>query len=495
LITRWIKLLILWTLIFFSCVAHAKHKKIHHVTLSKHLKPHVIIGSKALTEELNHIIGSMDNKANVGISIKSMTHGDTLYAKNDQALLTPASIMKIMTAETALLYLGSNYQFPTTLLTDASKMDNGIINGNVYLVHSGDPTLTYNDLIDLMLTLRFQQIQTITGNVYIDNTAYDQSNYGPGWEVNDKLNCFAAPINASIINHNCLSLQIVPGNAPGKLANIIESPRYYYGTVTNDVITKRAHTRTCYVQLGIDENNTISLSGCIPKGKYTWGLSTTISDVMIYNKSLTKNLFQQYAIHVQGTVDAGTAPHHLSTIASHESKPLSVLIKEMLKMSDNIIAGSLFKKIGEHYTNQPGTWENGSVAVKKILHDKASVNTAELNIVDGSGLSRDNKIKAAQILQVLDYAYHDPSTNSEFISSLPIAGIDGTLKHRLYNVAKKVHAKTGTMQGVTALAGYVVNQNETIAFVIMVNEQHENIWQYREMEDKIVTALANYSRG
>jgi D-alanyl-D-alanine carboxypeptidase/D-alanyl-D-alanine-endopeptidase (penicillin-binding protein 4) len=494
----WKKLLILWIIGCFSCVAEAKHKK--HVnstaTSRAHTLPRSINGSQALIAEINSIVSSMDGKAVVGVDIKSMKYGDTLYTKNEQSLLTPASIMKIMTAEAALLYLGSEYKFPTTLLTDASGMNGGVINGNVYLVHSGDPTLTYNDLTDLMVTLRSQQIQGVAGNVYIDNTAYDQSNYGPGWEWDDKRSCFAAPINASIINHNCLSLQIEPGSSPGRVANVIESPRYYYAAISNAVMTKQPHTRACYVQLGINDNNTISLSGCMPKGKYVWGVSTTISDVMEYNKSLLQSLFKKFSIRVNGNVVAGTAPPNLSAIATHQSKPLNVLIKEMLKMSDNIIAGSLFKKIGEYYTRQPGSWERGGFAVKKILGEKALVNTAELSVIDGSGLSRDNKVKPAQMMQVLDYAFHDVSTSYEFISALPIAAVDGTLKHRLYNVAGRVRAKTGTMQGVVSLAGYVVNKDkEAIAFVIIVNGRNGNIWQYREMEDKIVTALANYSRG
>jgi serine-type D-Ala-D-Ala carboxypeptidase/endopeptidase (penicillin-binding protein 4) len=503
----WNLLIILWIMMCFSSVAEAKYKKhkkhiqstsqSHEIRKShEHSKNHSINGPDALTAELNDIVRSVDAIALVGIDIKSMKYGDTMYTKNDQHLFTPASIMKMMTAEAALLYLGPDYKFPTTVLTDAQGMNNGIINGNIYLVHSGDPTLTYNDLTDLMVTLRSQQIQGIAGNVYIDNTAYDQSNYGPGWEWDDKRSCFAAPINASIINHNCLSLQMTPGSRPGRAANVIESSHYYYAAISNAVMTKQAHTRTCYVQLGINENNTISLSGCMPKGNYVWGFSTTISDVMQYNKSLIQSLFKRFAIHVNGNVKEGAAPPNLSAIATHQSKPLNVLIKTMLKMSDNIIAGSLFKKMGEYYTRQPGSWERGGLAVKKILSDKASVNITELNVIDGSGLSRDNKVKPAQMMQVLDYAFHNGPTRYEFISSLPIAGVDGTLKHRLYNVAGRVRAKTGTMQGVVSLAGYVVNKDkEPIAFVIIVNGRNGNIWKYREMEDKIVTALANYSRN
>ena len=279
----------------------------------------------------------------------------------------------------SLLYLGSDYHFTSSLLTDAVNINNGIVNGNVYLVLSGDPTLTYTDLIDLITPLNQQHIQEITGNVYIDTTAYDQANYGPGWEGDDKRNCFAAPINASIINHNCLSLQMSPGKKIGQIANIVPNPHYYYAAINNEVVTKRAHLRSCYIQLGMDESNTLSLSGCMPKGKYAWGFSTTISDVLAYNKSLIQNLFQHYNISVKGSIMTGLAPDHLASIASHESKSLNILVKEMLKMSDNIIAGSLFKKLGETYAHQPGSWQNGSIAVKTILKNKAAKKEFLLN--------------------------------------------------------------------------------------------------------------------
>src|SRR4029079_9687130 len=125
-----------------------------------------------------------------------------------------------------------------------------------------------------------------------------------------------------------------------------------------------------------------------------------------YNKSLLRWLFRRYGIKVNGDITAGTAQHGLSVIAIHQSKPLYLLVKEMLKKSDNIIAGSLFKKMGELYSKQPGSWQNGSVAVKGVLSEKAEVDPYQMTILDGSGLSPDNRIKPAQMMQVLNFAFH-----------------------------------------------------------------------------------------
>jgi D-alanyl-D-alanine carboxypeptidase/D-alanyl-D-alanine-endopeptidase (penicillin-binding protein 4) len=424
-----------------------------------------------------------------------MSSGDTLYAKNTQDSLVPASILKIFTAEAALLYLGPDYTFLTRLLTDAQTVRQGTVEGNVYLVHSGDPSLTYADLTDLLAALKARNIQAINGNVYIDTTAYDQANFGPGWMWRDRQYCYAAPVNASIINHNCLAFKITPAKAAGHRASFVGNPNYYYSGVANSVVTKRANARSCYVQLGMLANNGISLSGCVPAGHFAWGASAVIDDIMGYNKSLMHWLFRRFGIQINGDILAGQAPQGLSVIAVHQSQPLTVLVKDMLKKSDNIIAGSLFKKMGELYTRRPGSWQNGSEAVKNILAQRIEMNSAEMTLLDGSGLSPENRIKPAQMMKVLDFAFHHTPTNYPFISALPVAGVDGTLKHRLYNVARKVRAKTGTMSGVVSLAGYTVSKDkEPIAFVIMVNGHRGGLWKYRKMEDQIVTALANYQR-
>lgn len=477
-----------------SCIAYPKKTKVIH-----HPEPQVVYNSSTLTTQINRIINSETSNASIGVYVKSMKYGDVLYAQNESKLFTPASIIKILTAEAALIFLGPDFKFPTTLLTDATGVNNkGIINGNLYLVHSGDPSLTYNDLTDMMEMLKSQSIQGVTGNIYIDNTAYDQTNLGPGWVWDDTRYCYAAPINASIINKNCVSFRMTPAKQTGQLASIIPSQHFFYGAIQNAVTTKPPKTRSCSLQTNASVGGHISVSGCLPKGKRVWGVTTVIGDIMQYNKIMIQSLFKRFGIQVNGHVGAGAAPAKLSAIAVHESKPLHSLVNDMLKMSDNIIAGSLFKKMGEYYKQEPGSWKNGSEAVTHILSKKAGVNSSQMVILDGSGLSRYNQVKPSQLMRVLEYAYHNEATNYQFISALPIAGVDGTLKYRLSNLAHRVRAKTGTMahSGVVSLAGYVTNRDkEPLAFVIIINGRYSNVWKYREMEDQIVTALANYSRN
>ncbi len=493
-----ISVLLMSLLLIIYSPAYAK-KHTHHHTVSRSHVPtqDPIYGTQSLANELTQIVHSVDSKALIGVQFKSMKHGDILYTYHESDLFTPASILKILTAEAALIYLGPDYKFQTMLMTNAKSTANGIVDGDVYLVHSGDPTLTYYDITDLMVALKSLPIQSINGNVYIDNSAYDQDNLGPGWLGKDTHYCYAAPINASIINHNCVSISITPAKSVGSHAVVIQNPRYFYAGINNTVMTKSGGARSCHLSLNSTEDNIITIDGCMSRGRYSRSGSVVINNVVKYDESLMKSAFKRFGINVTGTVGAKAAPPDLIVLAKHESKPLHQLINEMLKKSDNIIAGSIFKKMGELYSHQPGSWTNGGLAVKQILAQQASVNTSGMRAVDGSGLSKNNQITPAQMMQVLDYAFHNYATNYEFISALPISGIDGTLKHRLGNVTRKVRAKTGTKskEGVTALAGYAVSKDhEPIAFVIMVNT-HGNVWKYREMEDRIVTALTKYVRG
>jgi len=416
-------------------------------------------GNAQLSSLIDSLITNSSGNASIGVYIKSMKYGDSMYSRNIHESFTPASTMKIMTAEAALLYLGPDYRFSTQLLTDAKSVKNGVLQGNLYIVLSGDPSLTHDDLADLLDSLRSQQITAISGNVYIDNTAYDQRFYGPGWIWSDKQYCYGAPISASIINHNCPQVKVT----------------------TTKNFSGKSHSRKSRAR----------------KQVVTSSFSQVVTDVPDYNRTLFKGLISGMGVKVYGFVTFGSAPENSALINAHSSKPLRELLTDMLKKSDNVIAGAVFKKMGQLYNRQPGSWENSSYAVSQILASKASVNSSGMRILDGSGLSPDNLATPAQMMQVLDYAFHHNQISYDFISALPIAGVDGTLKHRMYNIARKVRAKTGSLagSGVFSLTGYTVTADkEPIAFVIMINGYKGFGWKYKAMEDKIVTSLTKYKR-
>lgn len=460
------------------------HAHARPVTYSKSTKtsnalnaPINITNPAQLGSILTNVINNGRYGADVAVYVKSMNNGQILYARNATLPMTPASTMKILTAEAALIFLGPDYRFSTQLLTDAKSVNGGVLQGNLYVVFSGDPTLSYNDIRELLETLNTQHIRAIAGNVYIDNSAYDQRFYGPGWNEKDKKFAYAAPISASIINHNTVALQLSSGNAAAR----------------DSVITTPSKQSACSIRVAADANSLLSIDGCMNKSQRSLGLSYVVTDIPEYNRALLKNALAQQGVSIYRSVTFGSAPSSASLVGSHASDPLRDMIKEMLKKSDNVIAGALFKKIGQLYTRRQGSWESGSVAVSQILMKQADVDISGMRILDGSGLSAENLATPAQLMQVLNYAYHNNRIGGDFIAALPIAGIDGTLKHRMGNITRKVRAKTGTISGVVSLAGYAsAKNNETLGFVIMVNGDRGLGWRYKSMEDKIATALTRY---
>jgi D-alanyl-D-alanine carboxypeptidase/D-alanyl-D-alanine-endopeptidase (penicillin-binding protein 4) len=481
-------------------LAKTKHKY-HRISKTSSAKTAPVYGASSLGAEINSIINTSNVNAAIAVYVKSMTRGDSLYSRNIYRPFIPASTLKVLTSEAAFVYLGPDYRFSTQLLTDAKTIKDGVLQGNLYIQLSGDPTLTYADLSDLLLTLKTKQIQTIAGNVYIDYTAYDQNFYGPGWEYKDTRYCYGAPISASIINHNCLNFQVAPSSVAGRSAEVLTSSKYFYPDIKNAVTTikkvstRSRRSRSCTLRLSTTPGSEITLEGCMPTGQYAWGVSYVVSNIPAYNRALFSDLLNRLSIHVRGAVTFASTPRPLFLMGSHDSKPLRMLISDMMKRSDNVIAGALFKKLGQAYSRRQGSWETGSLAVSHILAKDIGVDIRGMRVLDGSGLSAGNLATPAQLMQVLNYAYQHP-TSEQFISALPIAGVDGTLKHRMGNIARKVRAKTGSISGVISLAGYATTRDkEPLGFVIMINGSKGNAWRYRTIEDKIATALTRYSRS
>jgi len=263
--------------------------------------------------------------------------------------------------------------------------------------------------------------------------------------------------------------------------------------VHNNVVTKAAG-KACSLQLAESSDGKYALNGCIgPKSKPI-GLSFAVPDSKVYSEEIIRSLLQQHQIRVAGMTERNPNNLPLKILTSHESRPMKDLVYDMMKKSDNIIANALFKTLGAHRFNQPGSWENSSQAMRVVLAQSRIRIPAEAQIIDGSGLSRENRVSAAEILQVLKSAYHNPMLAANFIPSLPVSGINGTLKRRMNDVhmAGKVKAKTGTMKGVSSLSGYVeANNHEVYAFSIVVNSRSGWMGNYRVLEDKICRFLSN----
>lgn len=390
--------------------------------------------------------------------------------KSDQIAL-PASTLKVVTALAALLELGPDFHFSTSL-ESKGKLKNETLDGDLIARFSGDPTLRRGDLRNMVNTLKQKGIRHIRGNLVIDTSVFASHDKAPGWPWNDMTQCFSAPPAAAIVDKNCFSVSLYSASEADEPA-FIRVSSYYPVTMFSEVRTLAkgsSDSQYCELDVVTGELNRYTLTGCMAQRSEPLPLAFAVQDGAAWAGAILKEELTEAGIDYSGHLVRESQKNAPGTVlAKTDSAPLHSLLKTMLKKSDNMIADTVFRTTGAHYYGVPGTWHAGSDAVRQILKKKADIDLGNSILVDGSGLSRHNLISARTMMQVLQYiALNDQQLN--FISLLPLAGHDGTLQYRAglhqAGVNGKVSAKTGALQGVYNLAGFITTaRGEKLAFV------------------------------
>ncbi|QYK03278.1 D-alanyl-D-alanine carboxypeptidase/D-alanyl-D-alanine-endopeptidase [Shewanella psychrotolerans] len=407
----------------------------------------------------------------VGVVAFDLASDTSIFEYNANSLMIPASTQKLLTAVAATAQLDENLTFDTRLYS-RSPIRHGKLLGDLYLQFSGDPTLTSDDLRQLFKQLSNLGIYDITGDLYLVSQA-DEQFKAPGVVWDDLGICYAAPVSRFVINQNCIQGQLIPMLATNEAK--LSFPSYLPVKITTTAyFDKNKQQEFCELSLQRLAKNQFHISGCV-SGDKPLKLAIAISEPDLYAQQLVAQLTTSAKIRVKGKVKlTHTLDKSAKLIAEHRSRPLSSLIETMLLKSDNLIADRLFKAIGESVYDQPGSFTNGAKAMVRILTD-AGVDLTHSQIVDGSGLSRYNLLSASQLMQVLHLVYQEPHF-AHLIGKLPVAGQSGTLRYKSgYNKAPlkdKVIAKTGSMQGVDNLAGFLtIDSEHQVLFAILENGQ------------------------
>ncbi|MCL5499269.1 serine-type D-Ala-D-Ala carboxypeptidase [Escherichia coli] len=439
--------------------------------------PRFIIGlttSIALNVQAANVdeyINQLPDGANLALMVQKVGAQEPDIDYHGKQMALPASTQKVITALAALLQLGPDFRFTTTL-ESKGKVADGVLKGDLVARFGGDPTLKRQNIRNMVAILKKSGVQKIEGNILIDTSIFASHDKAPGWPWNDMTQCFSAPPAAAIIDRNCFSVSLYSAQKPGDLA-YIRVASYYPVTMFSQVRTlARGSSEGQYCELDVvpGDLNRFTLTGCLPQRTDPLPLAFAIQDGASYAGAIIKAELKDAGITYTGTLLRQTQVNEPGTvIASTQSAPLHDLLKTMLKKSDNMIADTVFRMIGHARFGVPGTWRAGSDAVRQILRQQAGVDIGNTIIADGSGLSRHNLIAPATMMQVLQYiAQHDNELN--YISMLPLAGYDGSLQYRAglheAGVDGKVSAKTGSLQGVYNLAGFITTASgQRMAFV------------------------------
>lgn len=444
-----------------------------------------------LQQQIDTIINRVDPNINMGIVVVDLNTGESLYQRNPNKPFIPASNMKLFSDAAALLALGPDYRFKTQLTTDASSLEQGVLKGSIYIHFPGDPSFSQDDLEALLAPLSTLGIKQIKGNVVLVSNNGIVNPYSPGRAPSDFRYSYGAPVAPIALNENRLTITVNPGYSVGQPAFIELSDPNASQFLNNQVKTAASSAR-CGVSFNMDNNNHLTVRGCVSIGQWAVQQRIAILNPLRYAEDSIKAQLTHLNIKLDGQISLGHAPASSLLLASHQSKPISQIMADTLKPSDNLYADSLYLHTAAKLHGSPLNWEQAQFTIKKFLEQQTGIHLQNAALVDGSGLSRNNLLTAQQTIDLLRFLHTRFPIAYEYISALPVAGHDGTLQKRFRKPFEQglLRAKTGTMTGVMSLSGYLYTANaHTLAFAIFINKspktRPEVSWRYRSLVDTL----------
>jgi D-alanyl-D-alanine carboxypeptidase/D-alanyl-D-alanine-endopeptidase (penicillin-binding protein 4) len=452
-------------------------------------------------------------QARWGALVLSLDTGDTLFAIAPDSALAPASNVKLLTSAAALHVLGPEYRFRTWLLSDG-VIEDGVLRGDLVLYGTGDPGISerfygskdevFQRLID---ELEMAGVQTVAGDIVADASFFAGPLRDEGWETRDLNEHFTAGVSALSFNENVVSFRIQSGSV-GQPPLVETIPAHSALEVLNTAETVIGRARPRLAILRDDPLAPVRIEGRMVSGTRDVYRQMTVAVPAEFAGASFRAALEGRDIEVEGTVRAVALPQEsvvgrLSApalnrpgariLARHVSRPLSEYLQVINKESNNLFAELVFRAVGR-VAEGAGTPEASARAVRETLH-QIGVDTVGMIQRDGSGLAEGNRVSAKTFVQIIEGMNSGPLW-PEFWASLPRAGTRRELG-RMYRTpaAGNLRAKTGTIEGVSALSGMVRSADgERLAFSLLVNDSPSQN-RAKRVENLIGERLASFSRS
>lgn len=445
----------------------------------------------ALRRTLASLSTGTPGRSKVGIVVHDILGGQEVFAMNPDQPLNPASNTKVVTAACALKVLGPEFRFRTSV---HGKVEDGVVRGAVALKGGADPLLSSGDLWGMAQTLRSMGIRRIEGGVIVDDTYFDAENLPFAFDQQpDEVSAFRAPVGAASLNFNTLSVTFGPGPTPMAPARVSIDPSGY-ADMTNESVTMSDGANTPKVSLSGEEARAkLRVWGQVPLGSRPVTYTRRIDNPTMLTGYGLKAALEASGIAVSGSVQPGVVSPGTPLLAQHVSPPLSEVLWETGKMSNNFVTETVLKTLGAETGKGPATWQGAIEAAAAVLRGYG-LEPGTYTYRNGSGLFDANRFSARQLVQVLRGVYLDATIRPEFLSQLAIGGVDGTIRERYTTepTKRRVRAKTGTLNDVSTLTGYVFDADgrRPVAFAILVNEADGYVSSSRTYQERLVTAIA-----
>ncbi|HEX2678427.1 MAG TPA: D-alanyl-D-alanine carboxypeptidase/D-alanyl-D-alanine-endopeptidase [Polyangiales bacterium] len=455
--------------------------------------PAVVSQSAADTgQAIRTLIGASSLADKVSVSIIDLATGQTLVDHTASKPRNPASNMKLLTAATAMIELGPDFRMRTGLY---GKIQDAAVSGGLCLQGRGDPTLTSADLMMFAQRLSDEGVRQVD-ELIVDGSYFDAQILPPSFdEQPNEVAPFRAAVAALSVNANAYTLRVRPGAAEGALAQVSLDASGYFDIDNGLTTTGKAGPNVIAAQRVSGDKLALSLRGTLPVGGSSLAYERRVETPLQYAGYAFIDALRALRIAVPKRVVVGTCPAGAPLITNQQSPPLSVILTRLGKESDNFVAEMVLKVIAAERKKRPARSADGVTVVLEVLK-RLHVPTAGLSMVNGSGLFHGNQVSPATFASLLAAMYANPSLRDDFVAHLAVGGVDGTLVRRFRTLPapRIVRAKTGTLEDVIALSGYVLGPTpgRAIAFSYLANGVGGKHGEARELIDKIVETLAAY---
>jgi D-alanyl-D-alanine carboxypeptidase/D-alanyl-D-alanine-endopeptidase (penicillin-binding protein 4) len=421
----------------------------------------------------------------VGIYVQKVEGGPVLLASNWETPFNPASTVKLVTTAAALDMLGPAFTWKTQALVDGT-LNGEVLKGDLFIKGSGDPKLVMENFWLFLRRIRAAGIRDIRGKLVLDRSAFEDRLYDAATFDGDPLKTYNAAPDALLLNFKSVNVRFVPDEATRKVRLVMEPPVDGFKLVPPRVGNGECGDWRAKLHPEVDDSSA-RFDGAYPLscGEKVWNIHPYLTTNTQYFGGIFRRLWSELGGSFRGEVINGMASPTARLVAEWQSPPLPEIVRDINKFSNNVMARQVLLTIPSQLLQEPGTPEHGAEMIRQWLVKKG-IAAPELIIDNGSGLSRNARISAVTLGHLLAMEYQSP-TMPEFMASLPIIGLDGTMKKRMttLSAAGNGHIKTGSLDGVRTIAGYVLAASGR-RYVVVFLINHPNAERGKEAQDALL---------
>lgn len=461
------------------------------VCISVTLAPQGAAADDTIESQLRAALrGKIASRAKIGYLAVDLESGRTVASHAANLKLNPASVSKLVTTTLALQTLGPAHRYVTVLATDSLQQGTA---QNLYLRAEGDPSLGELELIGLALQLKRAGVNRLRGRLVVDRGAFDRTTLPPVFDQKKTEDWYRPTIDAFAVNQSYVTV-IVDGRdrQVGKAPRVIVIPNCRYLRIENRATlrsTKKGEALSITSRAD-GQRTVITISGSLRSGRAV-ARRKRIYHAARFAASLLLRQLQLVGISGTPSLAFGTMPKKARVLARWKSPRLAALVERTNKTSSNFMAEMLLKSLGAD-DGKPASFATALERARSFLRERVKL-ASSFVFKNGSGLYDANRFSAAQIVALLRFVARDALLFPYFRNSLAVSGSDGTLRLRFRSAATKgrIFAKTGTLDGVSAIAGYLYGRRgRRIAFAVLINGPVVPYHKYREIHDRVVRIVA-----